>query len=180
MRYNVAYGIEVAQYKLSPGKLPIVEQSTQLLRISDAGSDAVIRGYHTGCYSGPRYPRSYGDSTQRRRFVPKQRSQTSISLHTDRQHLGSYNYAQSFGVSSLKDDGNHHHLQLDTLFWLGSCTKLMTVVATLQCVERGYFTLDEDVTRLLPELSSLEVKRPSSGEGGTVTTGKRTKTITLR
>lgn len=56
----------------------------------------------------------------------------------------------------------HGTLQLDidsppvttkTIFWLASCTKLVTVVAALQCVERGLFALDDpdDVHRLLPE-----------------------------
>jgi CubicO group peptidase (beta-lactamase class C family) len=33
----------------------------------------------------------------------------------------------------------------------------MTTVAALQCVERGLITLDEDVTRLLPELKNLDI-----------------------
>lgn len=32
----------------------------------------------------------------------------------------------------------------------------MTAIAALQCVERGQFTLDEDVTRLLPELRNID------------------------
>lgn len=40
-----------------------------------------------------------------------------------------------------------------TTVWLASCTKLVTAVAALQCVERDLFSLDEpaDTDRLLPE-----------------------------
>jgi len=33
----------------------------------------------------------------------------------------------------------------------------MTAIAALQCVERGQFTLDEDVTRLAPEFKGVEI-----------------------
>lgn len=39
-----------------------------------------------------------------------------------------------------------------TVIWLASCTKLLTVVAVLHCVERGLFTLDDNVSNFLPEL----------------------------
>jgi CubicO group peptidase (beta-lactamase class C family) len=43
--------------------------------------------------------------------------------------------------------------------WIASCTKLVTAVAALQCIERGLFDFHStaDVERLLPEWSSLEV-----------------------
>jgi CubicO group peptidase (beta-lactamase class C family) len=41
----------------------------------------------------------------------------------------------------------------------------MTAISVMQCVERGQFTLDEDVTRLLPELSGIEILE--GFEGGT-------------
>jgi CubicO group peptidase (beta-lactamase class C family) len=71
-------------------------------------------------------------------------------------------------------------LELDALFWMGSCTKLMTSIAALQCVERGYFTLDEDVTRLLPELKDIEVQTSKKNETGAPVRVKARKTITLR
>ena len=63
---------------------------------------------------------------------------------------------------------------------MGSCTKLMTSIAALQCVERGHFTLDEDVTRLLPELRDIEVQTSSKAETGAPVRVKASKTITLR
>ena len=72
---------------------------------------------------------------------------------------------------------------LDTVFWMGSCTKLLTSISVLQCVEKGYFTLDEDVTRLLPELKDIEVQIPAKVEDGVETAPTRVKAknvITLR
>lgn len=56
----------------------------------------------------------------------------------------------------------------------------MTVIAALQCVERGHFTLDENVTRLLPELKDIEVQTPSKDETRPPTTVKAKNKITLR
>ncbi|KFH44129.1 hypothetical protein ACRE_050780 [Hapsidospora chrysogenum ATCC 11550] len=94
---------------------------------------------------------------------------------------GTYAYTKSFGFRSLKDGGGaSQRLELDALFWMGSCTKLMTSIAALQCVERGHFTLDEDVTRLLPELKDIEVQTSSKDETGAPVLVKASKTITLR
>lgn len=43
--------------------------------------------------------------------------------------------------------------------WIASCTKLVTTVAALQCVERGLFALDSsaDVDRLLPEWRDSQI-----------------------
>ena len=50
-------------------------------------------------------------------------------------------------------------MTLDSTFQIASCTKLMTTICALQCVERGLFTLDssEDLARLLPELASPKI-----------------------
>jgi CubicO group peptidase (beta-lactamase class C family) len=56
----------------------------------------------------------------------------------------------------------------------------MTAIAVFQCVERGQFTLDEDVTQILPELSGIEILK--GFEGGTEKSilVKSTNKITLR
>lgn len=56
----------------------------------------------------------------------------------------------------------------------------MTSIAALQCVERGQFTLDEDVTRLLSELKDIDIL--TGFEEGTEKPilVKAKKTITLR
>ncbi len=56
----------------------------------------------------------------------------------------------------------------------------MTAIAALQCVERGQFTLDEDVTRLLPELKDLDILKGFEDETGKPILVKATKKINLR
>lgn len=46
---------------------------------------------------------------------------------------------------------------MDTTLWIASCTKLMTTIAVMQCVERGLITLDEDISRVLPEWKDPEI-----------------------
>lgn len=46
----------------------------------------------------------------------------------------------------------------DAIIWMGSCTKIITAIAALQCVEQGLFGLDEDVTGWLPELKDIQVQ----------------------
>lgn len=60
------------------------------------------------------------------------------------------------GVAS-KDDMN-----LDNIFWIASCTKMLVGVACMQLVEQGVLSLDDgaQVERLCPELKTLKVLRP--------------------
>ncbi|KAF4621519.1 hypothetical protein G7Y89_g14555 [Cudoniella acicularis] len=48
-------------------------------------------------------------------------------------------------------------MQLDTVLALASCTKLMTAIAVLQCVERGQLDLDVDVALILPEVGKYGI-----------------------
>lgn len=48
-------------------------------------------------------------------------------------------------------------MPLDATMWIASCTKMMTTVAAMQCVERGLLSLDADVSEILPELKGLEI-----------------------
>ena len=59
-----------------------------------------------------------------------------------------------------------------------SCTKLMTAIAILQCVERGLFDLDEDVARILPELKTLEIISKAEGVDDNPRLKRRKNTIT--
>lgn len=63
---------------------------------------------------------------------------------------------------------------------MASCTKLMTGIAILQCVERGLFDLDEDVARLLPELKNVEIISDPEGADDTPTLRPKKTPITLR
>ncbi|KAF3762892.1 beta-lactamase/transpeptidase-like protein [Cryphonectria parasitica EP155] len=59
------------------------------------------------------------------------------------------------GVASLED------MTLDTVFWIASCTKLVTGIACMQLVEKGQLRLDdgEQIENLCPELKGLQVLR---------------------
>jgi CubicO group peptidase (beta-lactamase class C family) len=48
-------------------------------------------------------------------------------------------------------------MTLDSTFIMASCTKLMTTIAALQCVERGQIGLDDDVSTILPEVKDLQI-----------------------
>ncbi|MCJ1298640.1 hypothetical protein MMC08_001430 [Hypocenomyce scalaris] len=70
---------------------------------------------------------------------------------------GTFNYAQTFGLAGLAP--NPKPLQLGNTFYVASCTKLMTTICALQCVDKGLFSLDssEDVKRLIPEMAGAEI-----------------------
>jgi CubicO group peptidase (beta-lactamase class C family) len=68
----------------------------------------------------------------------------------------------------------------DSTFWIASCTKLFTTVAAMQCVEKGLITLDEDISRILPEWSSPDILTGFDKESGEPLLKKATKKITLR
>ncbi|MCJ1478909.1 hypothetical protein MMC13_007593 [Lambiella insularis] len=93
---------------------------------------------------------------------------------------GHLRYAKAFGSRSLKNADSNEALVMDDAMWIASCTKLMTCIAVLQCVEQGVLDLDGDVTRILPELKDLEILTGFDKESGKPTTKKRSNTITLR
>lgn len=49
--------------------------------------------------------------------------------------------------------------------WIASCTKIMTSVAAVQCVERGQLSLDAPVYDILPELRDREILVGFDGDG---------------
>ena len=53
-----------------------------------------------------------------------------------------------------------------TTFWIASCTKLLTTVAAIQYVERGLVSLDEDISKHLPDLNDLEILEGFEEDGG--------------
>jgi CubicO group peptidase (beta-lactamase class C family) len=67
-------------------------------------------------------------------------------------------------------------MSLDNVFWIASCTKLLTGIACMQLVEKRILGLDDgdQLEALCPELRDLEVLRPDGS-----LEAKR-KTITLR
>ena len=90
---------------------------------------------------------------------------------------GKFTYQKAFGVRSLN---NPSPMKLDATMWLASCTKLMTTVAALQCVERGQFGLDDDVTPILYELKGRNIlSRFEEGSGKPILI-PNTNAMTLR
>lgn len=95
---------------------------------------------------------------------------------------GKFYYEKAIGNRSLKD-GKPDPIPLDAVMWLASCTKLITSVAVMQCVEKGLLKLDDDVSTILPELKDIDVLVGfENGEDGKEKPilKKNTKVITLR
>ncbi|CAG8983666.1 hypothetical protein HYALB_00004098 [Hymenoscyphus albidus] len=70
-------------------------------------------------------------------------------------------------------------MQSDTIPWIASCTKLMTAISALQCVERGLIGLDEDIETVLPEVGKFGVLTGLDDAGEPVLVPKEGK-ITIR
>jgi CubicO group peptidase (beta-lactamase class C family) len=71
-------------------------------------------------------------------------------------------------------------IDVDAVFWIASCTKLITSIAALQQVEQGKVSLDEDITRLVPEIGTLPIMvEDDSSSKGYMLKGRK-NTITLR
>lgn len=68
-----------------------------------------------------------------------------------------------------------------SIFWLASCIKLITAVATMQLVEQGTIELDDEeiVERLCPELKELKVLDGVDKDNQTKY-AKKEKAITVR
>jgi len=92
---------------------------------------------------------------------------------------GAFEYKRAFGKSTLKK-GSEKPLELDAAFVIASCTKLMTTIAALQCVERGQIGLDDDVSTVLHELAGIEILTGFEEKTGKPILKKAEKKITLR
>jgi len=68
----------------------------------------------------------------------------------------------------------------DTAFWIASCTKLITTIAALQCVERGQLAFDDDVSTILHELKSPDILVGFNEQTGGPILKKAQEFITLR
>ncbi len=71
-------------------------------------------------------------------------------------------------------------MDLDATFIMASCTKLMTIIAALQCIEHGQITLDDDVSALLHKLKSPKILTGFKEGTGEPTYQKAKGFITLR
>src|SRR5258705_10786478 len=63
-------------------------------------------------------------------------------------------YQGAFGKRDLsKDDA----MTADSVFWIASMTKAVTAAAGMQLVEQGKLSLDEPISKVLPDLASPQV-----------------------
>lgn len=86
-------------------------------------------------------------------------------------------YEKAAGMRKLSEpDGDR--MQLDSLCWIASMTKMVTSVAVMQLVDRGIITLEDDVRDYVPELKDLCVLK-SVEEGKPVTENIEGK-VTIR
>ncbi|RMZ79491.1 hypothetical protein DV738_g3328, partial [Chaetothyriales sp. CBS 135597] len=55
--------------------------------------------------------------------------------------------------------GSQESMTLDSVFWIASCTKLITGIAAMQLVEQGKLSLDDadQIAKLLPEVANAQV-----------------------
>ncbi|KUI52858.1 Acyltransferase LovD [Cytospora mali] len=96
---------------------------------------------------------------------------------------GKFYYSKSFGVRSLKEPLVKEALSLHSTMWIASCTKLLTSIAAMQCVERGLVSLDQDVRPILHELQNLDIIQAMAddhGGEGVLSMRKNVAPITLR
>ena len=63
-----------------------------------------------------------------------------------------FKYEKAFGLKSPSEK-----IGVDSTFIMASCTKFMTSISALQCVERGQIGLDDDVSTVLTELKDIQI-----------------------
>lgn len=105
------------------------------------------------------------------------RCHVSTSLSSSDGNPGSFHYARAFGVRSLD---TRAPLEIDNIMFIASCTKLMTSIAAMQCVERNLVTLDTDVAEILPELAAQGILVGFDEATGEPVINKRQNVISLR
>ncbi|OCL03265.1 beta-lactamase [Glonium stellatum] len=111
-----------------------------------------------------------------KRAVKEKKVLGCAAIAIDKQ--GMARFSKAFGRTSLRGDAAP--MQLDSTVAVFSCTKLMTAVACLQCVEHGLFTLDEPISRILLEWANLDIVTGFDETSGEPVLRKATVPITLR
>jgi CubicO group peptidase (beta-lactamase class C family) len=87
-------------------------------------------------------------------------------------------YLRAIGDAGVAPDARP--ITTDDSFWIASCTKLLTSICALQQVEKGLVDLDEDISRILPELKEPQIiTADATHEDGFVLT-PATNRVTLR
>lgn len=83
-------------------------------------------------------------------------------------------------MRSLKPGDSSKPMKLDSVLAIWSCTKLMTAISALQCVERGLVGLDDDVSPVLPEVGKFGIITGFDDSVGQPITHTSPTPITLR
>ena len=80
-------------------------------------------------------------------------------------------------ASGKKGLNNREPMDLDTVFWIASCTKLLATIACMQAVEQGKLRLDDaqQVYEVCPELKKVQVLQ----DDGTLVEKKNDITLRL-
>ncbi|KAJ5734916.1 transesterase [Penicillium malachiteum] len=91
---------------------------------------------------------------------------------------GSFVFNKTFGERTLLS-GEKRPQQLEDVLFLASATKLLTTVATLQCVDAVILKLDGDLSSVAPELASKQVLTGFADDGTPLLEGAN-RPITLR
>ena len=99
------------------------------------------------------------------------------SFYPNSPFVGDYIYKKASGYTTLLP--NATPIDFHNTFVMASCTKLITTIAALQCVERGLITLDEPLDPHLPELAKQEIIEFDETTG-TFSCKARRESITLR
>lgn len=79
----------------------------------------------------------------------------------------------------MRSGADQSPLQLDTVMWIASCTKVVTSIAAMQCCERGLLSLDEPIYPVLPEFLGIPVIKGFNDDGSPILVPHK-KTLTLR
>ncbi|KAI7229085.1 beta-lactamase family protein [Hortaea werneckii] len=74
---------------------------------------------------------------------------------------GSFTYRHAVGKH---DHPNDQPVQEDAMFLFASMTKLLTSIAALQLVEAGLIKLDDDVSKILPEVGEQKILKGFDGD----------------
>lgn len=94
-------------------------------------------------------------------------------------HIGKILHLDAKGYTSVVPE-EAKPITPDTTFWIASCTKLLTTIAALQCVERGQLELDADISTILPEWTDPSILSGFDESTGAPRLSNATKKITLR
>ncbi|RJE19462.1 beta-lactamase [Aspergillus sclerotialis] len=91
---------------------------------------------------------------------------------------GEIKHVSANGTTAL--DPSSPPMTPDSIFHLASCTKLVTSIAVLQCVEKGLLSLDDDISTILPEWSNREILTGFNEETGEPMLQKSEEKLTLK